>query len=337
MKKFEGKKIIFFSAAFFNYEKVIVQQLQNFGATVDYYNERPSNSTFTKGIIRVKRNFYQKIIRNYYQNILNETSAKDYDFLLIIKGETVPVFFLKQFKIDHPATKIIYYGYDPISEYPKIANILQYFDKKLIFDRKDAVEFKMQFRPLFFNEVYLNKQETTDFKYDVCFVGSAHTDRFLVGEMVENLAKKLNLITNFYYFSNSRSVLLLKKILDRNLKKIDLAKISYDELSHIQISEIYQKSKAVLDIQKPFQNGLTMRTFEVLASGRKMITTNKDVINYPFYDKNNIAIIDRHNPVISVEFFDSSFIPLSEELLYKMSLTSWLEDVFFNEDDSFWG
>ena len=41
---------------------------------------------------------------------------------------------------------------------------------------------------------------------------------------------------------------------------------------------------AVLDIEHPKQVGLTMRTFEVLASGRKLITTNRSIINHEFYD-----------------------------------------------------
>lgn len=336
MKNFEGKKILFFSAAFFNYEKVIVETLQNSGAHVDYFNERPSNKIIAKGIIRIKRNFYQRKIQNYYQNILIITSGKEYDYMLIIKGEAVPAFFLKQFKIENPKTKLIYYGYDPVSEYPAIPKILKYFDKKLTFDRQDALEFKMQFRPLFYYNQYYKDEKTAQFEYDVCFIGSAHTDRFLVGEMVEKTAKKLNLKTYFYYFSPSKVVIVIKKLLDKNLKKIDFNKLNYQQLNHDQISDIYQKSKAVLDIQKPFQNGLTMRTFEVLASGRKLITTNEDIVNYPFYNSNNILVIDRKNPKLYKEFFDKPFLSLSEKQLYKTSLNCWLEDVFFYKDDSYW-
>lgn len=334
MKKFQGKKILFFSASFFNYEKAITKKLQNLGATVEYYNERPSNSTLAKGAIRVNRNLYQRKIQNYYQKILVETSGAVYDFLLIIKGETVPEFFLKQFKIDHPETKLIYYGYDPLSEYPEILKILVYFDKKLIFDRQDAVKFDMQFRPLFYMEEYINNKNS-NFKYDLAFIGSAHTDRFLVGEMVENAAEKLNLKTYFYYFAASKSILFLKKIFDKHFEKLNVKKVSYRQFSHLEIAEIYQQSKAILDIQKPFQNGLTMRTFEVLASGRKLITTNEDIMNYPFYSSENIMIIKRENPALSAAFFESPFVPISENLLFKMSLDSWLEDVFFNEEDFF--
>ena len=51
----QGKKILLLSANFFDYEKAIVNRLKEFSAEVDFYNERPSNSVFTKGILFVKR------------------------------------------------------------------------------------------------------------------------------------------------------------------------------------------------------------------------------------------------------------------------------------------
>ena len=59
-----------------------------------------------------------------------------------------------------------------------------------------------------------------------------------------------------------------KKIFDQNFKRFDLDKLSFDKLTHEQISDIYSNSFAVLDINKPFQLGLSMRTFDTLASSK---------------------------------------------------------------------
>lgn len=56
----QGKKILFFSVQTFNLEKEIKKTMEENGAVVTYYDERPSNSNFTKGIIRLKRDIYQK-------------------------------------------------------------------------------------------------------------------------------------------------------------------------------------------------------------------------------------------------------------------------------------
>lgn len=41
----------------FNLEKDIVKQLEKHGALVTYFDERPANNNFTKGMIRINRNF----------------------------------------------------------------------------------------------------------------------------------------------------------------------------------------------------------------------------------------------------------------------------------------
>ena len=69
-----GKKILFLSANFFGYEEAITNRLRELGAEVDFYNERPSDSVLSKGIIRVNKNFYFKKINSYYQKILKETN-----------------------------------------------------------------------------------------------------------------------------------------------------------------------------------------------------------------------------------------------------------------------
>ncbi|MBE2190440.1 MAG: endonuclease [Candidatus Kapabacteria bacterium] len=77
-----GKKILFLSPHFFGYEKAIVTRLKELGAEVDFFNERPSDSVLSRGIIRVKSSLYQAKINKYYKNILNQIKGKNYDFLL---------------------------------------------------------------------------------------------------------------------------------------------------------------------------------------------------------------------------------------------------------------
>lgn len=45
-----------------------------------------------------------------------------------------------------------------------------------------------------------------------------------------------------------------------------------------------------------------MRTFESLVP-EKLITTNKEIKKYPFYNSNNIFVIDRNNIQLDENFF----------------------------------
>src|SRR5690606_29410790 len=61
------------------------------------------------------------------------------------------------------------------------------------------------------------------------------------------------------------------------------------------------KSKAVLDIQRVGQSGLTMRTFEVLASGAILVTSNSAIINEPFFDPTRVFVISADPTPAQVE------------------------------------
>ncbi|WP_307878660.1 hypothetical protein [Acinetobacter seifertii] len=98
MKELEhlaGKKVLFFCVQTFDLEKGIVQQLEKHGAQVTYFDERPKNNNFIKGLIRLKRDLLQRKINKYYNNILKKIRKEKFDYLLVNRGEVVPSFFLK--------------------------------------------------------------------------------------------------------------------------------------------------------------------------------------------------------------------------------------------------
>lgn len=332
----KGKKILFLSVSFFKYEKAIAKRLTELGAEVDFYDERPSNSNLSKGIIRLNKRFYHLKITQYYNRILSEIQGKKYDYFFLIKGEAIPTFFLEKIKENNPEMEMIYYNFDPLTEYPNLIENLKYFDKKFTFEYNDSIKFNLNFRPLFYLDEYKSLNQNTQPQYDIVFIGSAHTDRYIVGEKIRAVADRLNLRSYFYYYAMGKIAFRLKKIIDKSLKQFDITKVSFDKLNHEQIIDFYKKTKSVLDINKPFQNGLTIRTFEVLASGRKLITTNLDIKNYPFYCPDNILVIDRENIQLDPDFFTTDFTELNKEVLYKMSLDSFLECLFNNDQDDYW-
>ncbi len=337
MISLQGKKILFLSVSFFKYERAIAKRLAEKGAEVDFYDERPSNSNFSKGIIRFNKMFYRVKINQYYNRILDEIQDKKYDYFLLIKGEATPSFFLEKIKENNPEMQMIYYNFDPLKEYPQLISHLKYFHKKFTFEYTDSVAYNLNFRPLFYLDEYKNlNQHLPLSEYDLVFIGSAHTDRYIVGEKIRAIADRLSLKSYFYYYAMGRVAFRLKQIIDKNLKQFDTAKVSFTKLTHHQIIDFYRKTKSVLDINKPFQDGLTIRTFEVLASGKKLITTNSDIKNYPFYHPDNVLIIDREDIRLPLDFFRSDFKEIDQEVLYKMSLNSFIECLFDRHQDDYW-
>ena len=70
-----------------------------------------------------------------------------------------------------------------------------------------------------------------------------------------------------------------------------------------------------------------MRAFEAMGSNKKLITTNHNIKTYDFFREENICVVDRKDPNISVDFFETQYFPPSSELYYKYSLAGWLDEV----------
>lgn len=335
-KSFQNKKILFFSVKLFNYENIIANKLRSLGAIVDYYDERPSNSIFTKGIIRLKRNLYNVKISNYYNDILKNIEKEKYDYFFLIKGEVVPQYFINKVLELNPDIELLYYTFDSFENNPNGINIIRNFDRKYTFDPKDAQNYNLSFRPLFFSDDYFKLVNEDKSKYDLLFIGTAHSDRYIISEQAGRWCKENNLNNFAFYYSPSRIVFLFFKLFDSSFKKFKYSKISFFSLKHEQIIDLYKQSKVILDINHPNQRGLTMRVFEALGSGKKLITTNVDIKKYPFYNENNIYVIDRNDINLNHHFFDLPFTNIDENLYYRMSISGWLEELFFSNESFDW-
>ena len=333
-----NKKILLISVKFFNYEVLIKQELEKMGASVTLFDERPSNSFFSKAIIRVKKEFYKTEIKKYYKELIKKLEGQKIDYLLLIKGEAVPKFFLEFLRSENPAIRMIYYTYDSFKNNKNGLEIMELFDDSFTFDSNDAIKYNMGFRPLFFATDYsaLYLKNDKDYKYDLAFIGTAHSDRYTIAENAKSWCSENSFKMFCFYFSPSKLLFNIKKITEKSFKNFDKSKISFKSPSHSDIISVYKDSKAILDINHPGQNGLTMRTFETLGAGRKLITTNANVKNYPFYNSDNICIIDREKPIFGKEFFEKEFTPIDEETYHSMSIRGWIEEVFGIKSLSHW-
>ncbi|MBL0738867.1 hypothetical protein JI750_18370 [Flavobacterium sp. GN10] len=334
----KNKNVLFFSVQTFNLQKQISKKLNELGANVDYYDERPSNNNFTKGVIRIKRSLLQVKINKYYNKILGDISGKTYDFLFVNKGEVIPEFFLKEFQKMQPKCQCIFYTWDSFQNNKNALNILKYFHKKFSFDSDDAVKYSLEFRPLFYLDFYKDIDSILDaeIKNDLLFLGTAHSDRYQISNNIVSWCEKNNLKSFCYYYMQGRLVYFYKKMFDKTFKEFDYKKLSFESLQTEDLFQIYQNSKVVLDINHPGQKGLTMRTFETIGAKRKMITTNKEVQKYAFYNPNNILIIDRENIELNKKFFDSDYIDVDKDLYERMSLKGWLACLFMSSEPNIW-
>lgn len=323
----KGKKILFFCPKFFGYEVAIQQEMENCGAQVCFRSAQAIEHAWAKGLQRLSPTMGWFFSDKKYNKWLDTDSPDQCDIIFIVKGEALSPKFLKSLRAKYPAAKVILYMFDSIKNYKKIETKFSLIEEICSFDPADSDELDfIRYRPLFFLNKYLTIEQSQPGN-NLFFIGTLNGDRpNVVSKLAETLPSGINF--DYWLFVRSRLEVRLRKMFDSSLNKLEPSRLINIPMSHETIREHYINCCAVLDIEHPNQTGLTMRTFEVLASGKKLITTNKSIVNHDFYDPTRICLIDRNNPYVPADFFKSVLEPLPESFISRYSLSGWLSDIF---------
>lgn len=329
MTDISNKKILFFAPAFFNYENVITDKMREMGAIVDIYNVRAITSAWDRALLKISPKIFSRKSQKYYEDIIKKNRNKDYDYILIVKCDMTPVKILQQLRREYPNAKLCLYLWDSVNNIPGITEKFKYFDILHSFDLNDCDKYtELKFRPLFFADQFRKELKNDDvYKYDISFLGTIHSDRYSVIKKVQNIAKALNLSCYWFLYLQSRFIYFFYALTKREFWGTSPTIFSFHKMSAVDIARTVEQSKIILDIQHPKQTGLTMRTIEMIGMNKKLITTNTSIAKYDFFDKRNIAIIDRKKVNIPREFLNSSYTPLQSNVYERYSLKNWILDV----------
>lgn len=321
--------ILLISPKFFDYDTRLKAELERKGFNVTLLPDRPFKSHIIKGIATLFPVLFGSLLKSYYRNFLIADRTK-YDLLLAINAQTVPPQFFAELKEKFPSIKSSLYVWDSIENRPNLIRIFPYFDKISSFDRQDCINHDIFYRPLFFipqNYSMFEEAQNSDFDFDMGLVATAHSDRYSV---LQNI--KMALPSNFrfydYLYIKSFFVFLYFKIFFlSDYKGAKMGDFELNPLPYDSLVENLSKCFAILDIHHPHQNGLTMRTIEILALKRKLITTNANIKYEPFYNPNNILIIDRLSPNIPQSFFETPYQSVPENVLNHYSCAAFINDI----------
>jgi hypothetical protein len=107
-----------------------------------------------------------------------------------------------------------------------------------------------------------------------------------------------------------------------------IKKVSFTPLSLDGTIDMLNKCKAILDLNPPYQTSLSSRAVESMVARRKFITINKHIMDYDFYNPNNILLIDIENPVIPKSFLETPYEEVPKDVLYYYSVSGLVDSLF---------
>lgn len=324
-KYLNGKSVLLLCPSFFGYEMNIKDKLTEMGANVIYQDDDPSSIVSTLFETCWHFQVPDKLLISYFEGkVYNKISKYRYDVVIVINGWAIRRELIKKIKksLLLPNGKMILYYWDSLKVLNDDEKRRELFDAVYTFDNIDYESNKstMKFLPLFYCDKYYSREFSTEQTYDLLTIGSYKYNRYFEIQSIKN--NNPDILVNAILYA--KKVVYLHKILRKKYKNINIKEFIYKPLSKDEIIEEFKHSKAILDIPYKGQNGLTMRTFECLGMRKKIVTTNKNIMNYDFYNPDYIFVLDSDNYELpSKEWFDKK-VDMPDDIIKKYSISSWL-------------
>ncbi|MBW7675747.1 hypothetical protein [Chryseobacterium chendengshani] len=261
---------------------------------------------FTKntGILNLKHQHYNSVILKEIEK-LNKIDTSIYIKADFLSPETIKA-------INKKSEKSVLIISDSINRYPKTKKILTLFDKVFSFEKKDCEKYNLIFKTNFIYNYVEHIPEV--FKYKVFNISSLD-NRFPVFQKIAKYLHQLNINYRIIIFTSKKE----------NDPYLEFSKTT---LSISENNALLAESEIMLDVHRTQQQGLSFRVFESLGLHKKLITTNSDIINYDFYNPENIHIIEDVEKISIPElFFEKPYTKVPKKFLEKYLIENWVEEL----------
>jgi hypothetical protein len=208
----------------------------------------------------------------------------------------------------------IAYLYDSFSRWPMSHEQLAEYDEVFSFDPENAKSHGLKKLHNFIYEDYVADAEPVEYSAIVVMAGK---DRVPALQCLAQEFDRLG-ISDYKFLVQSKPIAGVHPGITFFSQRMSLE----------SVGELVKRSRIILDISKPGQAGLSFRFFEAMASRKKVITTNKSVMDYDFYNPANILVIDESSPVIPERFITEPYVDVPEQIYQKYTLQGWARTVF---------
>lgn len=217
--------------------------------------------------------------------------------------------------------KMITFLYDNLERFP-VESKLHFFDKIYSFDDVDIEKHGFE-RLTNYNYWAFVPQEKQQPQTDILYITSIDKKRIRQLWALEERCRALGLKYNIFVLGKKSWLYAVQNIF-RSTGLIFRRKL----IRHEDLPHYYQNTKAVIDLMRSNQYGLSFRIFEAMAMEKKIITDNEKIQQYDFYHPQNILVLNGDFSNLALDFFQKPYQSLPKEIYEKYTIEKWVEKVF---------
>ena len=325
------RRALLLCAPFFGYYRDIARELAASGYTVDHHDDRPGANPLVKGLLKVRPALVQHVVDRYLDRLRVQTRGRNYDLIVVVNGKVLDGRFVDDLLEDNPTARSVLYLWDSIDLYPHVLGFADRFDQRFTFDGRDARD-RPQFDllPLFFTDSYrsIGAEDPPSPDYDLVNVCTAHPNRYALMQRVLPQLAAVGLHVYSWLYLNPLAF-AHGRLTAPELARAHRRDFHFRPLSTPAYLDVLRRSRGVFDVSHSRQTGLTMRTIETIGARRKLVTTNQEVLTYPFYDVTRVLVFDPEltTPEDVRDFLASPQKPLDPQTYEQFGIASWVDRI----------
>jgi len=316
MTNLKAKRILFVGPVFHDYHLLIIKELTQLGAYVDFIPER-NYSLWNKFLNMLLRPDSKVQRKKHYLNYWHRLINNHYDYLYVVRGNMLPTEFLDSFSQRNPSAIRIMYQWDSERMNP-FTHLLNFFDVTYSFDFKDCSDNKrISYLPLFYTQD-IKEEIVSDIDYDLFFMGWYLPERYsALIKMKRKLKGSCLRMKNFIYLPFTS---FIKELLHGNFSW-DYDVISFHSMSRKDYIYYLNRTRAVVDVSNKLQTGLAIRIMEAFSLKKKIITNNSYIKNVPNIPEGQVLIFDDETDMsVIIDFLNKKV----DNYYHPLSITDWL-------------
>lgn len=314
-------KITFLVDDVWNFNRLIAERLQQKNHTVTFIDSSKIHFTYKNSVQRIT-NFFSKTFfnknakkgfleRNLLQTVENLPLQ---DCIIIINPDTFSQQVVNLLKLK--TKRYIAHNYDSLDRHPLPVNHTELFDQVFSFDIQDVK--KNDFITLLNNFIYTEKKVSTKPKNKMFMILSKSKEREIILSKIADVLDRKNIHNYEFIVVNPEITENINKNIVLTTKSISLD----DVTNKVANAEI------LIDLVRTNQSGLSFRFFEAMTFHKKIITNNKNVMLYDFYNPNNILVINDDFSEIDDAFLNNAYEPVPENIYNNYTIDAWIKTVF---------
>lgn len=221
--------------------------------------------------------------------------------------------FLDWFAHNNPKARLIFYYWNVYEKernvHPDAVRSKGY--EVWSFDPQDCQRYQMKLNDEFYcRSWYKSLERNVEPKYDISFIGRDKNGRMSQVLNLKERYEEFDIKWLLYFTANC----WYRRYCNKNYRKY---------LTYTQVLQKQLEAVAVLDYAHEKQSSITLRTFDALCNGRKVITNNKEIVNEKIYNKQDFFVIGIDDDSSLRKFLSSPFEPIEDDLLEERSIVGW--------------